>query len=526
MSEINITDLTFCYDSSYDNIFEHVSFQIDTNWKLGFIGRNGKGKTTFLNLLLGKYEYTGRINTSIPFDYFPYFISDKMMDLDTIDIIEKIYPDYELWKICRELDLLKVNSQVLYQKYRTLSHGERTKVMLSILFSKNNHFLLIDEPTNHLDMETRDLLCHYLSLKQGFILVSHDRQFIDKCVDHVLVLNRNSITVEKGNFSSWWDNKQKKDMFEEQQNKKLKREIGKLEESAKNSAMWADKVERSKIGFDSTTEHDRFIDSRAYIGEKSRRMQQRRKNLERRQEKAIADKENLLLDVENTVSLKIIPLSFQKEVYIRLKDFTVSYKNINEEEKKIVNNLTLEIKKEDRILLKGINGSGKSSVIKSILSDEKITLLNTLPGETINDNQIIGGLHEVAHGIRVSYISQDTSYLTGSLTRYIDINSLDATLFKAILRQLDFERIQFEKNLQDYSEGQKKKVLIATSLSSQAHLYIWDEPLNYIDVFSRMQIEDMILKFKPTMLFVEHDKEFADKIATNVIYLYLSFRKV
>ena len=519
MSEINITDLTFCYDNSYDNIFEHVSFQIDTNWKLGFIGRNGKGKTTLLNLLLGKYEYIGRINTSIPFDYFPYNVSDEMMDLDTINMIEKIYPDYELWKILRVLDLLKVNSQVLYQKYRTLSHGERTKVMLSILFSKNNHFLLIDEPTNHLDMETRDLLCHYLSLKKGFILVSHDRKFMDKCVDHVLVLNRNSIIVEKGNFSSWWENKQKKDMFEEQQNKKLKREIGKLEESARKSAMWADNAERSKIGFDATAEHDRFIDSRAYIGEKSRRMQQRRKNLERRQEKAISDKENLLKDIENPTSLKIIPLTFQKEVYIRLKDFTVSYKGMNTEKKIIVNNLTLELKREDRILLSGINGCGKSSVIKSILANKNITLLNTLSRETISDDLITGGLHEIAHGIKVSYISQDTSYLTGSLTRYIDVNSLDASLFKAVLRQLDFERIQFEKNLQDYSEGQKKKVLIATSLSSKAHLYIWDEPLNYIDVFSRMQIEDMILKFKPTMLFVEHDKEFADKIATNVIYL-------
>ena len=88
---------------------------------------------------------------------------------------------------------------------------------------------------------------------------------------------------------------------------------------------------------------------------------------------------------------------------------------------------------------------------------------------------------------------------------------------KAVLRQMDFERTQFEKNMDHYSEGQKKKVLIAGSLLQQAHLYIWDEPLNYIDVFSRMQIEKLILTYKPTMLIVEHDRRFGKKVATKTI---------
>ena len=89
-------------------------------------------------------------------------------------------------------------------------------------------------------------------------------------------------------------------------------------------------------------------------------------------------------------------------------------------------------------------------------------------------------------------------------------------MFKTILRQLDFERVQFEKNMEDYSEGQKKKVLLAGSLLQPAHLYIWDEPLNYIDVFSRMQIEQLLLTYEPTMLLVEHDQFFCDKIATSI----------
>ena len=92
-------------------------------------------------------------------------------------------------------------------------------------------------------------------------------------------------------------------------------------------------------------------------------------------------------------------------------------------------------------------------------------------------------------------------------------------MFCSILRQLDVERVQFTKNMEQYSEGQKKKVLLAASLLKPAHLYIWDEPLNYIDVFSRMQIEKLLLEYKPTMLFVEHDVKFCEKIATKIIEL-------
>ena len=90
MSQIKVTNLTFCYEGSYDNIFENINFSIDTNWKLGFIGRNGKGKTTFLKLLLGKYEYRGSINIDTVFDYFPYEITDSMSKLAASDFMHDI----------------------------------------------------------------------------------------------------------------------------------------------------------------------------------------------------------------------------------------------------------------------------------------------------------------------------------------------------------------------------------------------------------------------------------------------------
>ena len=183
MSMIKIENLTFSYPTSYDNVFENVSFQVDTDWKLGFVGRNGRGKTTFLNLLLGKYEYSGKILSSVQFDYFPYPVSDK--NRITEDILQEICPLAEEWELMRELSYLDVDVDVLWRPFETLSNGEQTKVLIAALFLNEGHFLLIDEPTNHLDAKARKSVAAYLKKKKGFILVSHDRRFLDDCVDYM-----------------------------------------------------------------------------------------------------------------------------------------------------------------------------------------------------------------------------------------------------------------------------------------------------------------------------------------------------
>ncbi len=505
MAQIRVNDLTFNYASSFDNIFENVSFTIDTSWKLGFIGRNGKGKTTFLNLLLGKYEYSGSISMDVPCDYFPYKIAAEDGGKTADELMESWKPGVENWRVMCELAELDVDAELLYRPFRTLSFGERTKVMLAVLFAGENDFLLIDEPTNHLDQDAREIVKGYLAKKKGFILVSHDRDLLDACVDHVLVLNRSTIEVQTGNFSSWWDNKTRADAFAKAENEKHLKEIGHMKAAMQQSQRWATKNENTKIGYDPIKEHDRTKNARSYIGAKTKKMESRVKSYEQRMERSIEEKEGLLQDIEQVRDLKLSPMEHFRDRLVETRDLSLTYEGASEP---VFSGLNLEIKNGDRVFLCGGNGCGKSSFIKALLRET---------GKELDDHFMISGRLEVAPHLEISYINQDTSHLSGDLRMHAFEHGLDYSLFLSVLRHLALEQAQFDKKIEEFSEGQKKKVLIATSLLTPAHLYIWDEPLNYVDVFSRMQLEKLIETYAPTMLIVEHDVRFREKLATKVV---------
>lgn len=430
MSLIQVSNLTFCYEGSCDNIFENVSFQIDTDWRLGLTGRNGRGKTTLLRLLQGMYPHRGTIRASVGFDYFPYTVPDP--EECPLELLPAICPEVPQWCFLRELAPLEVPEEALYRPFSTLSGGERSRILLAMLFSRDNRFLLIDEPTNHLDRAGRELVSRYLRSKRGFLLVSHDRAFLDGCVDHILSINPSGIELQRGNFSSWYENKQ------------------------------------------------------------------RRKNLERRQQNAIEEKSALLKNLETNQPLKLHPLTHHARQLALLRDLTICYGSAP-----VCSGVCFQVEQGERIALCGPNGSGKSSILK-LLCGQDIPHTGTL---------------ELASGLVISYVPQDASGLRGSLRDYAARCGIDETLFKTILRKLGFERVQFEKDMSDYSAGQKKKVLLARSMCQSAHLYIWDEPLNYVDVLSRIQIEELLTAFRPTLLFVEHDRMFCDKIATKLVEL-------
>ena len=370
----------------------------------------------------------------------------------------------------------------------------QVKILLISLFLKGNNFLLIDEPTNHLDVETRNNLISYLEKKKGFIVVSHDRFFLDKVVNHIVSINNTNIEIIQGNFSSWKENKDRQDNFEAMCNERLQKDINRLDIASKNTAKWSNETEKSKSKkYNSESNIDK-----GYVGHKAAKMMKKSKVMERRIEKAIDEKNNLLKNLDKTEDLKLVFLKNTRNELVVANNLQVKYND-----KLIFNPVSFEVNSEDRVAIVGKNGTGKSSILKLIM------------GKEIQYN----GEFKVVNDLKISYVSQTTEGLEGSLKVFVQENKIDESIFKALLVKMGFSQSDFDTNMQDMSEGQKKKVLIAKSMSEQANIYIWDEPLNYIDILTRIQIEDSILKYNPTLIFVEHDEAFIKKVATKIINL-------
>lgn len=490
MSLINVSDLTFGYDGSYDNVFENVSFQIDTDWRLGFVGRNGRGKTTFFRLLMNQLDYSGRITADVNFEYFPYAVENE--EWLAIDIVHEIVTNAEDWEIIKELSYLDIGEDELYRQFFTLSKGEQAKVLLAALFLKENSFLLIDEPTNHLDIAAREKLAAYLKRKKGFILISHDRYILDECAEYILAINKCNIEIMKGNFSVWQANKAFRDEFELKENEKLRAEIKRLSAAAEQSQSWSDKIEKTKF----SAKNSGLRPDRGYIGHKSAKMMKRSKSLEKRHSNAVKEKSKLLRNIESVDNIEIRPLEFFCDTLVELCDVSVIYDG-----RAVCEHISFKINHGDIISLKGKNGSGKSSLLKLICNGDI-----ERKGNIIKSSRLI-----------ISYVPQSTDGLSGTVCERAAESGIDESLLKAVLSKLGFSAVQLKKDAMDFSEGQKKKLLIAESLCTPAHLYVWDEPLNYIDIITRIQLETLLQKFKPTMIFVEHDKEFADKTANKII---------
>ena len=481
---IELKHVHFTYDTLDEPLFQDLHLTLDTKWKLGLIGRNGRGKTTLLKLLMNELPYQGDIFSDESFVYFPFQIKD--INQLTLYAIDEVMP-VEQWKLERECQLLGLNKELLWQPYEQLSGGEQTKVLLAALFCQENRFALLDEPTNHLDVKARSIVARYLKKKQGFIVISHDRQFIDEVVDHILVIEKSKLALYKGGFTTYEEQKKLQDEYELDQNRMLKNEIDRLQKTAREKANWA--AEREK-----PSGNDPFGNAVA------KRMNKRAKAIEKRVTEKIEEKTKLLKNIEQVPALTINCLFNHRNPILRVKNFTLSF----EGGKPLFAPLTFEIYQHEQVAIVGPNGSGKTSLLKFLQG----TFIGEMHGEILMSDKV-----------SMSTVRQIHEDNMGMLKDFATAKAIDYTLFLNNLRILGFERDVFLVEIEKMSYGQQKKVELAASLGRLAELYIWDEPLNYLDVFNQQQIETMIHTFKPTMLFVEHDAKFVKNVATKVIEL-------
>ena len=455
---------------------------------MGLIGRNGKGKTTLLRLLQKQHVFQGHIDMPLTPVYFPYPVEDP--SANTREVMLSAAPDAQEWQLICELNQLDVDDSVLDRPFSTLSKGEQTKALLAALFAREDAYPLIDEPTNHLDTHGRELVADYLRRKDGFLLVSHDRAFLNRCIDHVLSLNRSDVWVMQGSYDTWESRLNQQNEYEQGRNEVLRRDIRHLEESARRTAEWSNRVEATKIGGHTY--------DRGAVGAQAAAMMKKSMSTLRRRERAIEEKRSLLHNVEKVGELKLTVLQHPKDVLISVTEGCVAYDG-----RTVCEGITFTLRRGERIALAGPNGCGKSSILKALAG-----VGGSLTGQI-----------SIAPNLVISYVPQQTDDLHGSVADFISDAGVDETLFKAILRNMDFTRDLFERPIHHMSQGQKKKLLLARSLCIPAHLYVWDEPMNYIDVLSRVQLEGLLTEYAPTLLLVEHDAVFLQRVCTRVIDL-------
>ncbi len=518
---ILLETINFTYEGSIMPIFTDLTLSIDTSWKLGIIGRNGRGKTTLLKILSGKLApQSGGVHLPERVSIFPVAVTspeesvlnvakdligpirqleeelDRVVE-DTSEAGIAYYGDvleafeelrgYTIESLIeKELRLLGMEPALLNQPFCALSGGEKTKVQIAALFLKPQNYLLIDEPTNHLDIEGRAELAAYLQSKSGFAVVSHDQALIDACCDHILEVNQGGVRVEKGNFSSWDTNKRQKDAAELQKKEKLEKEVRQLERASKQAMGFSHSKEKEKIGgFD-----------KGFIGARAARLMKRAKNLEKRKMQKLDEARSLLKEYERIRTLELKQAELSTETYVRFQKISFSYNDYP-----VLNEFDFEVHRGERIWLRGENGSGKSTLLK-LLSQEL---------------QIQSGYESRAIDLRTAIAYQDMPVRAGTVEAYIEMYKTDKTAFIRMLDYFNMSVDYVERRIETLSDGERKKLDLARVFASDAPLYIWDEPLNYMDYHFRIQLEEAVLKYKPTVIFVEHDRLFGEKIATRIV---------
>lgn len=497
MSNIKISNLSFKYSDSSENIFNNLNLDLDSSWKLGLVGRNGRGKTTFLNLLRGKLQGTGAIKANLEFNYFPLYVENEEQ-LTLYALEEQV--QFDRWELERELNLMQVDANLIWQPFNTLSGGEQTNILLALSFINKDAFPLIDEPTNHLDEESRKQVVRYLQKhSQGYIVVSHDRDFLNQVTNHVLAIENTEIHLYQGNYASYEDTKEKRDKFNREKNEKLRGQIKTLNASRQRIKGYSLQSENNKKASAHKNEIHADI-NKGFFGHKAAKIMKRSKNIERRMNKDIQDRKGLIRNVESVPELE---MNFQPNYHSTLLE--TRHLDLKVQDKKLFKDLNLIVKKRGIVSLEGKNGSGKSTFLKSVLNK--------------NIDVTYQGILSLTNGLKISYLPQNFVEYSGTLAEFVQKEHLSYEKMLNMLRKMGFPRTSFETRIEEMSMGQQKRVAIAKSLVEEADLYLWDEPANYLDVFNQDQLIDVLKKVKPAMLLVEHDEYFISQVASKRIKL-------
>ena len=493
-----------------NTLFKNVNFSIDANARIGLIGPNGVGKTTLLKIMTGEEEATHgdfTINKNIDVGYIAQendlnenkTIWDEMLSVFTplINMGKKIRDlQEEMSANPRKKDLLKQYDQFQYsfeqqggytyqadiksvlngfnfpeatwtKKVGSLSGGEKTRLSFVKLLLRKPPLLLLDEPTNYLDLDTLDWLENYLKNYSGAILVvSHDQYFLDNLATQIFELQFGKLTVFKGNYSAYVAERQLRDRQQEEAYEKQQEKIKKDEE---------------------------FIQKNIVRAKTTKRAQSRRKQLEKMERITPPKHKNK------------VRINFQserpsgKEVLI-LRDLTIGYPT-----KTMVNNISLQINKGDRVAVIGQNGIGKSTLLKTVMKELKPKKGSIKYGASLD----IGYYDQELQGLDPTKTVIDTVWDRHKTMPEKDVRSILASFL--------FTAKDIDKTVGQLSGGQKARLTLTVLSLEHNNFLLMDEPTNHLDLEAKEVLEQALQNYDGTLLFVSHDRYFINQLANKIV---------
>ena len=496
-------------------LFDNINLQVDERDRIALVGKNGAGKSTLLKILVGEEEPTsGEINKkkdislsylaqdsrfeseNTIYDEMLYVFDDlrrtekqlRQMELEmgekSGEDLNKLMSDYDRLSenfrqaggFTYEADIrailngFKFDESMWQMKIDELSGGQNTRLALAKMLLEKPNLLVLDEPTNHLDIETIAWLENYLINYSGaLIIVSHDRYFLDKVATITLDLTKHSLDRYVGNYSRFVELKEQKLATEAKNYEKQQKEIAALED---------------------------FVNRNLVRASTTKRAQSRRKQLEKmdRLDKPEAGK-------------KSANMTFQSEKTSGNIVLTVENAAIGYDGEVLSQPINLDLRKMNAIAIVGPNGIGKSTFIKSIVEE--------IP--------FIKGEKRFGANVEVGYYDQTQSKLTASNTVLDELwNDFKLTPEVEIRNRLGaflFSGDDVKKSVGMLSGGEKARLLLAKLSMENNNFLILDEPTNHLDIDSKEVLENALIDFDGTLLFVSHDRYFINRVATHVLEL-------
>lgn len=496
-------------------LFDNINLQVDERDRIALVGKNGAGKSTLLKILVGEEEPTsGEINKkkdislsylaqdsrfeseNTIYDEMLHVFDDlrrteqqlRQMELEmgekSGEVLEKLMSDYDrLSENFRQaggftfeadiraiLNGFKFDESMWQIKIAELSGGQNTRLALAKMLLEKPNLLVLDEPTNHLDIETIAWLENYLVNYSGaLIIVSHDRYFLDKVATITLDLTKHSLDRYVGNYSRFVELKEQKLATEAKNYEKQQKEIAALED---------------------------FVNRNLVRASTTKRAQSRRKQLEKmeRLDKPEAGK-------------KSANMTFQSEKTSGNVVLTVENAAVGYDGEVLSQPINLDLRKMNAVAIVGPNGIGKSTFIKSI----------------VDQIPFIKGEKRFGANVEVGYYDQTQSKLTPSNTVLDELwNDFKLTPEVEIRNRLGaflFSGDDVKKSVGMLSGGEKARLLLAKLSMENNNFLILDEPTNHLDIDSKEVLENALIDFDGTLLFVSHDRYFINRVATHVLEL-------